>query len=292
MTQRNLPTSMNSHSIHSVFHPTDFSDGDEAAFVHAVRIALSARCSLELMHVGPEGEETHWSEFPSIRGRLAQWGVVAASAGVAEVMQTGLRPLKIRRHGNHPAEEIAAHVEKEEPDLVVLATHQRHGISKTLNPSNAVRVARASRSQTLFVPRGVPGFVDAATGRVRLLQILVPVDHHPLARAAVDAATGLVGTLGCQGVHWVGLHIGGSGRFPRVSLPSGPGWSSEFKTWDGPVVERILETAAAVDAGLIVMATAGHHGFLDALRGSTTERVLQDCRCPLLAVNAAARPDA
>ena len=283
---------MNPHPLLSVFHPTDFTDGDEAAFVHAVRIALSARCRLELMHVGPEGEETQWSEFPSIRGLLAQWGVVDAHASVADVTQTGLRPLKIRRHGNHPAGEIAAHVEQEAPDLVVLATHQRHGISRTLNPSNAVRVARASRSQTLFVPRGVPGFVDAGSGRVRLLQVLVPMDHHPMAQAAVDAAAGLVDTLGCKGVHWVGLHIGGSGRFPRVSLPSGPGWSSEFKTWDVPVVERILETAAAVDAGLIVMATAGHHGFLDALRGSMTERVLQECRCPLLAVNAESRPTA
>jgi nucleotide-binding universal stress UspA family protein len=34
------------------------------------------------------------------------------------------------------------------------------------------------------------------------------------------------------------------------------------------------------------MATHGHHGFLDALRGSTTERVLHDATCPLLAVPA------
>ena len=34
---------------------------------------------------------------------------------------------------------------------------------------------------------------------------------------------------------------------------------------------------------MIVMPTAGHQGFLDALRGSTTEQVF----CPVLAVRAA-----
>lgn len=81
---------------------------------------------------------------------------------------------------------------------------------------------------------------------------------------------------------------GGSPRFHKVTLPSGPGWSSEFKLWDRLAVERILGTASAIDASLIVMPTAGHQGFLDAIRGSTTERVLQACRCPLLAVNMAA----
>ena len=33
---------------------------------------------------------------------------------------------------------------------------------------------------------------------------------------------------------------------------------------------------------LVVMASRGHDGFLDALRGSTTERVLRQVTCPLL----------
>ncbi|MCA9420743.1 MAG: universal stress protein [Nitrospira sp.] len=37
---------------------------------------------------------------------------------------------------------------------------------------------------------------------------------------------------------------------------------------------------------LIVMAIQGHQGFLDALRSSTTERVLREAPCPILAVTA------
>jgi nucleotide-binding universal stress UspA family protein len=52
------------------------------------------------------------------------------------------------------------------------------------------------------------------------------------------------------------------------------------------VVDHLLRTALEEEADLIVMATAGHDGFLDAIRGSTTERVLHGTRCPLLAVPA------
>jgi nucleotide-binding universal stress UspA family protein len=34
----------------------------------------------------------------------------------------------------------------------------------------------------------------------------------------------------------------------------------------------------------MVLATQGHLDFLDAVRGSTTERVLRNVRCPVLAV--------
>jgi nucleotide-binding universal stress UspA family protein len=54
----------------------------------------------------------------------------------------------------------------------------------------------------------------------------------------------------------------------------------------GDVVSAILQEADSQQIDLIVMPTAGHHGFLDAVRGSTTERVLRHAPCPLLAVPA------
>jgi len=52
-------------------------------------------------------------------------------------------------------------------------------------------------------------------------------------------------------------------------------------------VEQIVATADALNAELIVMPTAGRAGVFEALRGSTTERVLRHASCPLLAVPAA-----
>ena len=48
--------------------------------------------------------------------------------------------------------------------------------------------------------------------------------------------------------------------------------------------EAIVDAANDWQPDLIGMPTAGHRGFLDALRGSTTERVLRQTPCPLLAV--------
>ena len=55
----------------------------------------------------------------------------------------------------------------------------------------------------------------------------------------------------------------------------------------GNVVKAILEAAIELDVDLIGMPTAGHHGVLDALRGSTTERVIRHAPCPVFALSAA-----
>jgi nucleotide-binding universal stress UspA family protein len=52
----------------------------------------------------------------------------------------------------------------------------------------------------------------------------------------------------------------------------------------GSEVDGILSTAASEGADLIAMGTKGHDSFLDAIRGSHTERVLRRAPCPVLVV--------
>jgi nucleotide-binding universal stress UspA family protein len=54
----------------------------------------------------------------------------------------------------------------------------------------------------------------------------------------------------------------------------------------GNTVQTVLAAAAEYDADLICMPTAGRQGVVDALRGSTTERVIRQAPCPVLAVPA------
>jgi nucleotide-binding universal stress UspA family protein len=63
-------------------------------------------------------------------------------------------------------------------------------------------------------------------------------------------------------------------------------WQWRQVTRPGNVEQQILETAHECRADLIAMTTEGHQGFLDALRGSTTERVVRNSLCPVLAVPA------
>ena len=61
---------------------------------------------------------------------------------------------------------------------------------------------------------------------------------------------------------------------------------------DGAVVPVALQTgdpvsailATAEQADLVAMPTRGQDGFLDVLRGSTTERVVRHAPCPVLAL--------
>lgn len=50
------------------------------------------------------------------------------------------------------------------------------------------------------------------------------------------------------------------------------------------MIETIL--AEAAPCGLVAMPTAGRQGILDAIRGSTTERVVREAPCPVLALPA------
>ena len=69
-------------------------------------------------------------------------------------------------------------------------------------------------------------------------------------------------------------------------FPEEPACSWRRLERSGDVVEEITRAAQEADVDLIVMATRGRDGILDAMRGSVTERVLRDARSPVLAVPA------
>jgi nucleotide-binding universal stress UspA family protein len=139
---------------------------------------------------------------------------------------------------------------------------------------------------TLFIPEGVPGFISWEDGSISLRSILIPIDAAPDPRPAAAAASRIARALGCAEVTFALLHVGDEDRLPEVPTSETPGWEWWRVTRPGDPGEVILEMADGMAADLIVMATAGRHGFLEALQGSTTERVARQARCPLLAIPA------
>jgi len=139
---------------------------------------------------------------------------------------------------------------------------------------------------TLFVPAHGKGLIAPANGAVTLRRILIPVDHRPDAQAAVEESYFLAARLGCLDVEVKLLHVGTEHGMPTLYLPHHPGWKWHHRLVPGDAMERILKEDMDWSPDLIVMATQGHRDFLDALRGSTTERVLRGAHCPVLAVPA------
>ncbi|HKW87053.1 MAG TPA: universal stress protein, partial [Nitrospiraceae bacterium] len=171
-------------------------------------------------------------------------------------------------------------------DLIVLATDQHKGKVQWLSKSVAAPIARKSHQMTLFLPKGVNGFVSVRDGSISLRSILIPVATSPPAQAAVQAAVRIVSQLNCPSGAFTLVHVGDNKDMPEVRLPDLPGWSWNTVVRTGDVVDVLTETALEVNAGLIALTTEGRHGFLDALRGSHSERLLQKTPCPLLAIPA------
>ena len=273
-----------------ILHPSDFSKASRVAFAHALKIALQSKAELEIVHVESHEigavKDVHWTDFPGVRTTLARWEILPIAAKPEEVAQTGLRVKKILNSASDPLESMLRYCADHPPDLLVLATHQREGLARWLYKPVAEPLARRSRAMTLFVPTHGKGFIAPANGAVTLRRILIPVDHRPDAQAALEEAYFLAMGLGCPSVELKLLHVGTEQGMPTLYLPHHPGWKWHDRLVPGDAMERILKEDVDWSPDLIVMATQGHRDFLDALRGSTTERVLRGAHCPVLAVPA------
>lgn len=277
----------------AVLHPSDFSPASHVAFAHALKIALQSKADLDLMHVEPSAmhEEVDWLEFPGVRPTLARWGLLPDGVAMEEVSdRLGLRVRKIVKAGGDPLDVLLAHVRTFVPDIIVLSTHQRDGLDRWLHRSVAEPLARRSGAMTLFVPQSGRGFVSSQDGGVTLQRVLVPVDHAPPSGTAVERAWALARGLGCTTGEVRLMHVGDPGRAPAPGGVADTGWSSEMVVRQGDVVRCILEEEARWKPDLLVLATQGHQAFLDALRGSTTERVVRGAHCPVLAVPERSHP--
>jgi len=283
------PKSLDAPIIRSVVHPTDLSPAGESAFVHALKTALTAKAKFTILHVAPTqgmARGMDWADFPGVRDTLEQWGLLPKNSSRADVSKLGINVQKVVAVDKDPVRAVTGYLNSHTTDLIVLATEQGSGPVHWLRQSVAEPLARKSRLMTLFVPKGIDGFVSGQDGSIVLKSILIPVAGSPPAQPAIQAAVRLAYRLNCSAGLFTTLHVQEESAMPAVQYPELKGWRWSKSTKSGPVIEVILQTAREVEAGLIVMSTDGRHGFLDALRGSHSERVLHGSPCPLLAIPA------
>ncbi len=275
---------MTSLHFNQIFHPSDFSESSRIAFAHALRLALAAQSGLTIFHTDPERRGPNWNEFPRVRQTLERWGILPLNSSEEEVGRLGLQVNKVTKPHKDTVDSILRYLNRHPHDLIVLVTYQHDGLERLLNKAVAEPVARRSGEMTLFIPIGATGFVSLENGKTELRNILIPVDRAPSPQEAVETASALAHLLGCIGVNFTLLFVGNLEETPRVRLPFGESgrWIAVIK--QGNVVDQIIQTADEISADLIVMATQGQTGFLDALRGNTTDRIIRASKCPLLTV--------
>ena len=271
--------------IRSILHPTDFSDLSGVAFAHALRIALATKSKLHILHVA-QHDIGGALAFPQARRLLVQWGLsedddppwlVASKLGI-QVETTRIR-------WQEPTKGIIGFLRDHSCDLIVLATQGGEGFERWLKGSVSEAVSRRSAIPALFIAPGTRGFVSQIGGEVRLRRALVPIDFSPRPNKAIKAVQRIGRLLTGADIIVHLLHVGRvapsvqakssmSSPLPRIMLRH------------GNVVKSIVDVAVEFEVDLIAMPTAGHHGVLDALRGSTTERVIRRAPCPVFALPA------
>lgn len=274
---------MTTIDIQRIFHPTDFSSSSHTSFGHALKLALAARAMLTIYHTEPHRRAASWESFPHVREVLEKWSLIPPHSGREAVAELGIGVEKVSAAHRNATASVLKFLERHPHDLIVLTTHQHVGFDRFLKSSVAEPIARRSGESTLFVPASTAGFISFETGAVTLRHILIPVDLTPYPQLAIEAATLLANLLGDQQAVFHLLHTSSS-TSGQVTVPPAAASRCRMIVREGNPLERTLEVAGELAADLIVTASSSHDSLLDALRGSTTERLIRLSACPVLTV--------
>lgn len=207
--------------IESILHPSDLSVGNEAAFLHGLRLAVAAKSRFCILHSQSrqDAEDTVWSSFPGVRSALIRWGLIGADTPRSAVAsELGVRIEKVEIHGSTPVQAVLRWLDEHLCDLIVMATHGRDGMDRLLRGSIAEDLARHARLPTLFLPLEARGFVDEASGKAVIRNVLIPIDRTPHPGPAVSSAFELVDAYGCEHAAMHLLHVGPPEEAPILSV--------------------------------------------------------------------------
>jgi nucleotide-binding universal stress UspA family protein len=274
--------------IQTILCPTDLSAASDRAFEHAAALATRLKAKLTLFHAVEVVDNVY-----------ARWAVgnmddvwARAEAATREFLDGRVAGLAIPHdvvveRAVSPGRAILEQMGSVRPDLTVMATHGRQGLSHLLVGSVTERVVRNAFRPVLCLRAAEHG------AGFPYRRILVPTDLSDASRLAFPMAALLAQEFGAQVlavyVQASGApHDGGEPSIPteawlwRFFQPDFIDIEVEAQVVSGAVWDRIVQLARVERADLIVMSTRGHDSLGDRLLGSNTERVVRHSPCPVL----------
>lgn len=213
-----------------------------------------------------------------------------------------------------PAEVIQRHAAELSPDLLVISTHGRSGISRWRRGSVAAKVLHGATCPVLIVgPKAVEqGAWREATAVTAFNTILVPLDGSELPEPALSTAASLAHQFGSK-VHLVRAvqirllddGVAAAGSVEIISQLEQGAASYLLTARDklhvaGEVVTEVRIGAAATvleeyisneEIDLVVMTSHGRSGLVRAALGSVTDRLTGNGTAPVLVVRAGDQSD-
>lgn len=252
-------------------------------FGHGVALALHNHVELDLVHVHPPGQPGAFHGLPGLRTLLVRWGHLREEAPPDALGSLRMRVVLEAIEGEEPAALAGEELRQMRPDLLLVGTHRRRGLAALLHGSVGAAIARRAKAPTLFLGLGEPGFLDLATGELRLRRMLVPVGQDLDLDQAVEHCAAWLPRLGAGPFEIRLVHIGAPLTSPVPAPPPGLQARIELHSRnEGDLVAGVLAAAQEGASDLILMASHGRDSWLDALVGSKTEELIRWTDRPVL----------
>ena len=288
----------------------DFTESSAAAIAWSRRLVPLGACDLVAAYVDDPAREAARLGLRSGESREQAQRIVEAELRerLRRIFAKDSVPLVVAPHLGDPAARLAHLAEEQQADLVLVGTHQRHGVSRVAHRSVSLDLVRHTGASVLVVPAAAETAPYAsAAQRVLIATDLSPNGNRAAVRALAMAAPGTRVRL-LTVIHPLQMPTAAFGR-----AISDPAARAEFEVWktqcqrdllalvpgelagkglavDAEVIEHesaveaIREAAERIDADLVCMGTAGRTGLAATLMGSVAQGVLKHSQRPVLLV--------
>ncbi|MFH1071226.1 MAG: universal stress protein [Candidatus Glassbacteria bacterium] len=300
--------------LNKILFPSDFGESAEEALRYAAMLADEYHAELTIMNVvnlfgsGLGETDKQMSGMQQYAERFAdqlrEEAEEIIDKTIEEHRQHDFAMKKLVVRGISTPEEIVRVAGEQEFDLVVMGTYGRGGMSHVLFGSTAEQVVRLAPCPVLTVRHHADHTFDFQ----RIRKILFPTDFSDYSKKALPYALSFAERYGSE-LHV--LHVFEQRIHPAFYIVDK---STPFDLDDGlrdraldaldefvyedlrdrtkfecavtsgkPFVE-IINYTKAHEIDLVVIATHGLTGLQYMVIGSTTERVVRKCPCPVLSI--------
>jgi nucleotide-binding universal stress UspA family protein/enoyl-CoA hydratase/carnithine racemase len=292
--------------VKSIMCATDFSDFSNLALNYGVAMAREFDAKLYVCHVVDVSPTALYGEAVADLSRQHQRLIQSATEKLGQMAADYAIDCEPMVVSGHAADEICRLAEEKAVELVVCSTHGRAGLKRLILGSVAERLMRILPCPLLII-RALKQDLSL-NGELSLKRILVGCDFSPDSNLAFMHGLSLAQEFQSE-LHLVNVmeSAGNQETAEGGELPESPHYqdtyaslnqklqdmvSDESCNWctlktavlTGRSYEGLVDYANKYDIDIIVLGARGRGLVAKLFVGSTTDRVIRQAPCPVLAV--------
>jgi len=300
--------------------PLDGSELAEVVFTYAIELSGRLDMDIVLLHASSQNMQT----FLPMQRAYIEHAAESLQKQAREIQKSsGLKPKGrlIEVQGElvvgYPADEILHYAEKNEIDLILLATHGHSGLKRWYIGSVAGKLLNAAKIPTFLVRAGIQE--ETTFDKWPSQTLLVPLDGSELAESVIPHVETMAGQRSSEPVDVVLLRVSETPTMPSYYGPDISGVSYDWGDYIQPEARRRKQVATEYLAGIekqlkdkkinvrseviegksndeivdyagknpysiIVMASHGRSGLSRLVYGSVAANLLQGISNPILLI--------